>query len=183
MQMVTHNLKSDNLHPVCSHCRLTYQVHHKDIIFFDSKQNGRLNSRGIDMPIRTALKKPRFAICFQISIISHMLKFMLSPSLLGLPLEYYFPFQINRFTGTKHRNKVISFRQNVSRGTFSHIENHSPNCTFSNNPFNLLTGISLPMDIVLQPRTTSKNKKNESGQNIPDSLLKFLAESKYSKYQ
>lgn len=105
-----------------------------------------------------------------------MLIFMLSPSLLRLPLEYYFPFQINRFTETKHRNKVISFRQNVSSGTFSHIENHSPNCTFSNNPFNLLTGISLPMDIVPQPRTTSKNKKTSRDKTFltrySNSLLK-----------
>lgn len=108
---------------------------------------------------------------------------MLSIILISLKPELYLLSRVNRFIGTKRRRMMRLSRGNVSSGTLSHIENHSPNCTFSNNPLNLLTGISLPMDIVPQPRTTSKNKKNESEQNIPDSLLKFLAESKYSEYQ
>lgn len=74
-------------------------------------------------------------------------------------------------------------RENVLSGTFSQPENHSLNCISNQTPPNRHTGIVLFLGIALQPRTTSKNKKNESGQNIPDSLLKFLAESKYSKYK
>jgi len=78
MQVIAHNLESENPHAVRSHWRLTNQVHCEDIIFFEAKQNRCLKSWRIDMPIRTAMNKLRFAVCFQISIVAHKLIIILS---------------------------------------------------------------------------------------------------------
>lgn len=115
MQVIAHNLESENPHAICSHCRLTNQVHREDIIFFASKQNRCLKSWRIDMPIRTAMKKLRFAVCFQISIVAHKLIIILSKVSQVVSLRHLVPrkrFKQNKTLCAPHFVPDKSFSRN-----------------------------------------------------------------------